>query len=319
METSVARPHASEDISPSAESLLETVRQIAAELHPARAVPPALLDGRLDQDYGFDSLGRVELFLRIEKSFGVGLPEAVMANAETPRDLLRALLAADPLRHPQPDAIARVAALAAEGETPEDAATLQEVLEWHVRRHPARPHVVLQEEDGAERTVTFSELDQNARAIAAGLIERGLEPGHPVAIMLPTSADYFFSFLGILLAGGIPVPIYPPARPSQIEDHLRRHAAILSNALAEVLITVPQAKPIALLLKPQVATLQSVVTPAELVRSQPLEAACRARSEDVALLQYTSGSTGNPKGVVLTHANLLTNIRAMGRVASGDA
>ncbi|MFH0341837.1 MAG: AMP-binding protein [Chromatiales bacterium] len=313
MDTSVAREHASGGISPSAESLLETVRQIAAELHPARAVPPALLDGRLDQDYGFDSLGRVELFLRIEKSFGVGLPEAVMANAETPRDLLRALLAAGPLRHPQPEAIARVAALAAEGETPEDAATLQEVLEWHVRRHPARPHVVLQEEDGAERTVTFSALDQDARAIAAGLIERGLEPGHPVAIMLPTSADYFFSFLGILLAGGIPVPIYPPARPSQIEDHLRRHAAILSNALAEILITVPQAKPIASLLKPQVATLQSVVTPAELMRSEPLEAASRARSQDVALLQYTSGSTGNPKGVVLTHANLLTNIRAMGR------
>jgi len=50
----------------SAETLLETLRQLTAELHPARQAPRASLDGRLEQDYGFDSLGRVELFLRIE-------------------------------------------------------------------------------------------------------------------------------------------------------------------------------------------------------------------------------------------------------------
>ncbi len=111
-----------------------------------------------------------------------------------------------------------------ESETPDDAVTLQDVLAWHVRQHPDRPHIVLQDEEGRERVVPYAELDQAARAVAAGLIERGLEPGSAVAIMLPTSVDYFFSFFGILLAGGIPVPIYPPARASQIEDHLRRHA-----------------------------------------------------------------------------------------------
>src|SRR5690606_9573257 len=114
----------------------------------------------------------------------------------------------------------RASALASESETPDEATTLHEVLEWHVRRHPSRPHIVLQDDEGQERTVTYAELDQSARAIAAGLLERGLEPGQAVAIMLPTSVDYFFSFFGILLAGGVPVPIYPPARPSQIEDHL---------------------------------------------------------------------------------------------------
>src|SRR5262249_25230237 len=150
-------------------------------------------------------------------------------------------------------------------------------------------------------------------AVAAGLQERGLQPGGAVAIMLPTSTEYFHCFLGVLLAGGIPVPIYPPARPSQIEEHLRRHAGILSNALTGILVTVPQAKPIALLLRPQVATLKSVVTPDELTRSGQLAAVHRARPQETAMLQYTSGSTGNPKGVVLTHRNLLTNIRAMGQ------
>jgi acyl-CoA synthetase (AMP-forming)/AMP-acid ligase II len=73
--------------------------------------------------------------------------------------------------------------------------------------------------------------------VAAALQKLELEPAEPVAIMLPSGTDYFFSFFGILMAGGIPVPIYPPARPSQIEDHIRRHARILDNCRASILIT----------------------------------------------------------------------------------
>src|SRR3989442_733502 len=158
------------------------------------------------------------------------------------------------------------AAPAAESAAPDAARTLAEVLEWHLARHSDRLHLVLQDDQGREQTVTYAQLDGEARAIAAGLHERGLEPGRAVAIMLPTSAEYFHSFLGVLLAGGIPVPIYPPARASQLDEHVRRHVGILSNALTEFLITVPQAKPVVLLLKPRVATLKSVVTPQELAR-----------------------------------------------------
>ena len=58
--------------------------------------------------------------------------------------------------------------------------------------------------------------------------------------MLPTGLDYFVAFFGAQLAGGIPVPLYPPARKSQIEDHLRRQAGILRTAGAEVLVTFPE-------------------------------------------------------------------------------
>ena len=314
MDTSVARQQQTGGATISADALLEVIRQLAAELHPSRTSLPSSLDHRLERDYGFDSLGRVELFLRIERRFGVSLAESVMASAETPRDLLREILAASPGQRPHAAAGgARATSLAAESATPDDAATLPEVLAWHVARHPERPHIALQDEQGTEQTVTYAALDRAARAIAAGLQERGLQPGHAVAIMLPTSTEYFFSFLGILLAGGIPVPIYPPVRASQIEDHLRRHAGILSNALTEILITVPQAKPIALLLRPQVETLKSVVTPEELTRSGQAAAVHPAKPQEIAMLQYTSGSTGNPKGVILTHYNLLTNIRGMGQ------
>jgi len=294
----------------STDLLLETVRQLAAELHPSRPTPTSL-DGRLELDYGFDSLARVELFLRVERRFGVGLPQSVMTSAETPRDLLRAIHAASPAsRAPSHE---RVSPLGEESATPDRAGTLIEVLQWHLARHPERPHIVLEDDSGEEQTVTYAGLDSAARALAAGLLARDLEPRGAVAIMLPTGLEYFYSFFGVLLAGGVPVPIYPPARASQIEDHLRRHAGILSNALVETLITVPQAKPIALLLKPQVRTLKSVVTPDELASPGAAAIAPRLRPQDIAMLQYTSGSTGNPKGVILTHANLLTNIRAMGR------
>jgi acyl-CoA synthetase (AMP-forming)/AMP-acid ligase II len=58
--------------------------------------------------------------------------------------------------------------------------------------------------------------------------------------MLPTGFDYFVPFLGVVLAGGVPVPISPPARLSVIEEHLRRQAGLLQNAGATMLVTVPR-------------------------------------------------------------------------------
>ena len=293
--------------------LLETARQLAAESHVHSGEDiSATLDDSLERDLGFDSLGRVELISRLERVFGISLPERSLANAETLRDLLQAVLTAAPaapLKGMQRgEAPVRVHA------EPSDALTLTEVLDWHVHAHPHRTHITLLNEASKEVGISYAALRKGAGEIALGLLEYGLQPGQSVAIMLPTSRDYFSCFFGVLLAGGVPVPIYPPARLSQIEDHLRRHAGILSNAFAAVLITVPEAKPVARLLQAQVDTLRAVSTVAEL--SVPgLAPGYPILPEQVALLQYTSGSTANPKGVVLTHANLLANIRAMGQAA----
>ncbi|KOO09910.1 hypothetical protein AKJ18_36955, partial [Vibrio xuii] len=89
--------------------------------------------------------------------------------------------------------------------------------------------------------ISYQLLRDKALEVSAGLVKAGIEAGDCVAIMLPTSDDYFYSFFGILYARAIPVPIYPPARIQQIEDHLKRHASILNNAQAKMLITVPEA------------------------------------------------------------------------------
>jgi 1-acyl-sn-glycerol-3-phosphate acyltransferase len=122
------------------------------------------------------------------------------------------------------------------------------------------------------------------------------------------------------MSGAVPVPIYPPARVSQLEEHVRRHAAVLSNAGTKALIASPEVAGVGRLLKLHVPALQQVLT-AEQVGVDRNEPSVPLAAGDIALLQYRSGSTGDPKGVMLTHANLLANIRAMGarmQVTSAD-
>jgi 1-acyl-sn-glycerol-3-phosphate acyltransferase len=133
--------------------------------------------------------------------------------------------------------------------------------------------------------------------------------------MLPTSKDYLFCFYGTLLAGGIPVPLYPPVRLTTIEDHMTRHVGILKSCGAVLMVTVPEAKPLAWLLRAQVESLRGVLVPADFSEEAKDFAPVRSNGGQIAFLQYTSGSTGQPKGVVLTHANLLANVRAMGQAA----
>jgi 1-acyl-sn-glycerol-3-phosphate acyltransferase len=283
-------------------------------------VPHVRLDSSLERELGIDSLARVELMLRIERAFDVRLPEHLLAAAETPRDLLRAVKSGG-VRAPAPASITATpieqSALGHE-DLPDDAATLVEVLDWHVAAHPERVHVVLLADGEQGEPMSYAELRAEAGQVAAGLADLGVAPGDAVAIMLPTGREFFRVFFGILLAGAVPVPIYPPARASEIEEHLRRQSGILGNCLAKLLVTDPEAQRLAGLLRDRVPTLHRCVTVSDCTRPEGFAPRLR-RSEDLALLQYTSGSTGSPKGVMLSHANLLANIRAMGRAVAADS
>ncbi|WP_439686574.1 AMP-binding protein [Cupriavidus oxalaticus] len=307
------------------DALLGIVGEMSTAMRPqtetgAAAAPS--MDSALEAELGFDSLTRAELLTRIEQRFGVSLPEQVLAQADTPRALLRAVLAARDLPPGAEDAPARLVRPApadTAAQAPEGAATITDVLRWHLHHHADRTHIILHSGDGEDTPISFAQLHRRACAVAAGLAARGVRAGTTVALMLPTSAEYFYCFTGILLAGGIPVPLYPPARLAQIGDHLQRHAGILANAQAPVLITVAEARPLATLLKAGTGTLHSVLTPQEVEDTAAAPVHAMLRAHDIALLQYTSGSTGSPKGVVLTHANLLANLRAMGTALSADS
>ncbi len=296
------------------EVLIGVVRQLMSELHPHHSDPASVtLDSLLDRDLGFDSLERMELLHRLEQAFGVRLPEQAAVNAGVPRDLLHALRQASAGIQTADVPAVSGSEPRAVGEAPGAAGTLIDALAWHARQHPERPHITLIDGEQAD-TITYADLQSAAEAVAAGLQARGLQPQQTVALMLPTGREFFAGFFGILLAGGIPVPIYPPVRLSQIEDHLRRQIRILANAGIVALITVSEAQSLARLLRAQVDSLHSVLTVEALSQSGGSLNRHPVRPHDIAFLQYTSGSTGNPKGVVLTHDNLLANIRVMGQV-----
>lgn len=294
-----------------APALLDVVRQTYLDLHrrPDGGYH-VTLDSSLDRELGFDSLGRVELLTRIEVALGVNLPESVLQTAETPRDLLIALRAAGGKSGAAPAAAGRASTPQSSPAAAGEGATLPDMLAWHVRQHGDRTHIICLS-DAGEEEISYARLSREAAAVAAGLQREGLEPRQAVAIMLPTSPEYFFVYFGILLAGGIPVPIYPPARLSQVEEHVRRHGTILASARAAMLVTVREAMAVARLLEASVPGRLRVVTAAGLSQGEGEAPRVPVAAGDIAFIQYTSGSTGNPKGVVLTHANLLANIRAM--------
>ena len=323
-----------------AETLIGLVAGIARELRAGDGSLRVDLDTDLYRDLGLDSLARMELLARLERAAGTSLPDRALAEAATPRDLLHAFAsvrpsasAPGPGRAAEPPRTGAVVGAGAASPAPEaavqpepdavpaDAETLIDALAWHAAEHPEREHVRLVDESGSESetVVTFGALLDGARRVASGLVRNRLTPGRSVAIMLPTGTDYLRSFLGIQLAGGVPLPIYPPARLAQLEDHLRRHERILDNAGAEWLITFDEARRVSRLLAARadgscrVATVGELTEAGESGREPEL---ILPGPDDIAFLQYTSGSTGQPKGVVLTHRNVLASLQSMAEALS---
>ena len=289
--------------------VLEVVRVLVIELG-GRARGPVTARASLDRDLGIGSLERVELLLRLEHEFGVRLPDAVMAEAESPRDLVQAIRVAAPVQpEPAPETRLPIGPGVA---APADARTLVEVLRWHADTHPERVHIFLREEDAGETPITYGALWERAAAIAAGLREHGFGEGQSIALMLRTEPAFFDAFFGVLLAGGVPVPIYPPFRLDRLEEYAARQAGILTNAEARLLVTFGPATRVARLLRGRVPSLRDVTTAERLSRPRSAVLASDQAADDPALIQYTSGSTGAPKGVLLSHANVLANIRAIG-------
>jgi acyl carrier protein len=251
---------ASPDADASGRALIALINDFLNDLHPGRAaalrVSPS---SRLERDLGIDSLARTELALRIERSFRVRLPGTAIGEVETVRDLLHVLEQAHPAVDTGREATAKpiLPAVSAAAE----AQTLVEALEWHAAHHPDRLHLtVLADDTSTLAAMTYRELAEAARGAAQSLIDRDIAPGDRIALMLPTGFDFFVAFFAILYAGAVPVPIYPPLRLSLLEEHLRRQAGILRNAGARILITVPEGRRVATLLKSQVESMMAIET-----------------------------------------------------------
>ncbi|HEX8967756.1 MAG TPA: fatty acyl-AMP ligase [Chloroflexota bacterium] len=160
------------------------------------------------------------------------------------------------------------------------------------------------EEDEAH--LTYGELDRQARAIAAELQRRKLTGAH-VLLLYPPGLAFVAGFFGCLYAGCVAVPAYPP----QLNRATARIQGIATDAGTRLVLTDQStlaSRERALAEAPALADLEWLATDDLPVSASPAWHAPDLQADDLALLQYTSGSTGDPRGVMLSHKNLLTNL-----------
>lgn len=166
----------------------------------------------------------------------------------------------------------------------------------------------LSESGAPEGNITFSGLDESARKVAAGLVAKGLT-GRNLMLLYAPGLDYIRAFFGCMYAGCVPVPAYPPMGARDI-DRLKRvvqdcdAGAILSSSMLMPMIEAWVANPTNGINLPCIAT-DAVAAEQDAAGFEPND----AEPTDVAFLQYTSGSTGHPKGVMVSHGNLISNFQ----------
>lgn len=164
--------------------------------------------------------------------------------------------------------------------------------------------------DGSERSMSFNEIGAEVERRAAVLHGRGLVKGDRLAIAVPDPDEFVLSFLGAIMGGIVPVPISPQLSFKNVEGYHDTVAHITKASGAKLLLSTTATRQYVDPVLPRVETLGGIVTVDELAHdpsSDPGRVDVDITPNDLAFLQFTSGSTSRPKGVMVTHRNLAWN------------
>lgn len=166
--------------------------------------------------------------------------------------------------------------------------------------------------DREERYFGYEELEAEAHRRAAHLRARGLEAGDRLAVVVPEPHEFVLTFLGAVVAGVVPVPVYPRASFKNVEGYVDTLAHVARTAGARHVVAMPGNRDVVDKLRDErdAGVTDVLVAPDCFEGATPPFTAPRVTPDDLCFLQFTSGSTSRPKGVMVTHGNLVANATA---------
>jgi acyl-CoA synthetase (AMP-forming)/AMP-acid ligase II len=169
------------------------------------------------------------------------------------------------------------------------------------------------------RTLTYAQLAAGVRCMAAGLTRRGMSKGDTFAILLPNLPEYAIVFLGGVAAGGVATPMNPQLTAEEIRHQLRDTGARWLFTFAPLALRAREAS--------QGTAIREIFSLGEAPGTTPFAALLEEGpcpkfgidpDEDLVVLPYSSGTSGLPKGVMLTHRNVVAQLCQAGNVLTGD-
>jgi fatty-acyl-CoA synthase len=167
------------------------------------------------------------------------------------------------------------------------------------------------DEKDSEPFFSFAGVERATARMGGAFQALGLAKGERIALILPDNTDFVMAFLGALRAGIVPVPIYPPTGLGKLDGYLENTLHIVDKSGARMLLTTKDVKLVLGTIPARAPALQKVLAIEELRGTREELRPVKPSLDDVAFLQFTSGSTSRPKGVTLTHGNLAANVRAI--------
>ena len=187
--------------------------------------------------------------------------------------------------------------------TPSRFKTLQAALDHAA--HAEGGGLTFVELDETETAYGFAEVQARAARVAGALVARGVRRQDRVAIVLPTGIGFMDAFFGTLLAGAVPVPLYPPVRLGRLDEYHAATAGMLRAVDARMVLTDGRVRKLLGQAAARAGLLLGCVPVEELLAQNEPPSMDPGLPEDLGLIQFSSGSTVSPKPVALSHANIL--------------
>lgn len=188
--------------------------------------------------------------------------------------------------------------------------TIAQALVRSSTKYPNNKHTYL-DSAGGETTYTMVEIEQRTAVIAAGLQARGLSKGDTVGLVLIDPEEFILSFFACLRIGVIAVPLYPPMSMADLDAYIEKLTRICQNAQCKVMIASERVHNVLWQVVDQVPSMKTLLQVDDLTKHNQALQSPEIHPEEIAFLQYTSGSTSDPKGVMVTHASLYANCHAI--------